>query len=697
MTTLSRRGFLKGAVALGAGAVLYRYAGGGWKIVTAAPGTETRQLRLVHTNDHHSRIEPAPNVTIARVNNVNVTRNLGGVARRKTLFDAVRADVTWTTFAGSIDDRLFLDAGDVFQGTLYFNQYNGKADRFFYNRLGYATTAIGNHEFDKGDQVLADYISGAPIAGGNPLEPTAFPLVASNMTAVAPSPLLPLYEEEITITASALAVGAPIGKWCKRVIVIMPSGEKIGIVGLTTVETTNIASPSAAITFGSEYPGIVNAQAAILRTTGGCKTVIALTHIGYAADLLLAPELVGVNIIVGGHSHTPLLPDPVPAGSPQPFGATRLAVYPRVIAGADGKSVVVVQDWEWAKWIGDLVIGFDALGEVVTVAGGGVFSAKIKPVWADGLSTGSNPPRALIPGEEAEITPDATFQADITNTFRPAIDALGSTVVGTNTAALSNSNVRARETALGNFLADAIRDKVAKFADNTPSTPLVCILNGGGIRTSLDAGPITVGEILQIMPFGNTVGRVTVTGAQLKAALENGVSALQPGAAVDASRNAVGSGRFPNVSGIKYTADISKLSAQPALAATSTLPALPARPGQRISNVQVLEGSTYVALDLAKTYRVASLSFVINGGDGYSVFRTSGDLADPAVGGGTGQIDSGLIDADAVQDYIKAQPESTINPLIADRIKVIQTTKLNLPLIRNVAPATTPVAVLNGD
>jgi len=696
MTTLSRRGFLKGAVALGAGAVLYRYAGGGWKIVTAAPGTETRQLRLVHTNDHHSRIEPAPNVTIARVNNVNVTRNLGGVARRKTLFDAVRADTTWTSNATYVNDRLFIDAGDVFQGTLYFNQYNGKADRFFYNRLGYATNAIGNHEFDKGDQVLADYISGVPIAGGQPSEPIAFPLVASNMTAVAPSPLLPLYEEEITITASALAAGAPIGKWCKRVIVIMPSGEKIGIVGLTTVETTNIASPSAAITFGSEYADIVNAQAAILRTTGGCKTVIALTHIGYAADILLAPLLTGVNIIVGGHSHTPLLPDPDPVGAPQPFGATRVAVYPRVITGADNKSVVVVQDWEWAKWIGDLVIGFDANGEVTTVASG-----VIKPVWADGLVPTPNPnnvpPRALIPGEEAEITPEATFQSAITDTFRPAIDALGNTVIGANTAALSNSNVRARETALGNFLADAIRDKVAKFADNTPSTPLVCILNGGGIRTSLDAGPITVGEILQIMPFGNTVGRVTVTGAQLKAALENGVSALQPGAAVDASRNAVGSGRFPNVSGIKYTADISKLSAQPALAATSTLPALPARPGQRISNVLVLEGSTYLPLDLTKPYRVATLSFVINGGDGYSVFRTSGDLADPSVGGGTGQIDSGLIDADAVQDYIKAQPESTINPLIADRIKVIQTTRVNLPLIRNVAPATTPVGVLNGD
>ena len=420
--------------------------------------------------------------------------------------------------------------------------------------------------------------------------------------------------------------------------------------------------------------------------------MIALTHIGYAADILLAPLLTGVNIIVGGHSHTPLLPDPVPAGAPQPFGATRVAVYPRVITGADNKSVVVVQDWEWGKWIGDLVIGFDALGEVTTIASG-----VIKPVWADGLVSGSNPPRALIPGEEPAIDPEPAFQTAITTSFKPAVDALGNAVIGTNTALLSNANSRSRENALGNFLADAVRASVAKFADETPAIPLVGLLNGGGIRANLDAGPITVGEILTVTPFANTISRVTVTGAQLKAALENGVSALQPGAAVDASRNIVGSGRFPNVSGLKYTVDISKLAAQAPQLATSTLPALPARPGQRISNVQVLEGTTYVPLVLTKSYRVATLNFVMNGGDGYSAFRTSGDLADPSVGGATGQLDSGPIDADAVQDYIKAQPNATINPQIEDRIKVIQTTKVNLPMIGKGAPATTPVAVLNGD
>lgn len=679
MTTLSRRGFLKGAVALGAGAVLYRYAGG-FRIVTAAPGPEVRQMRLVHTNDHHSRIEPATAITIARVNNANVTRNLGGVARRKTIFDQIRADTAWTGNATYADDQLFLDAGDIFQGTLYFNVYSGKADRFFYNRLGYAASAIGNHEFDKGDQALADFINGAPIASGQPSEPIAFPMVASNMTAGAASPLNALFQEEIAITLTALAANAPIGKWCRRVIVTMPSGEKVGICGLITVETSNIASPSAAISFDPNYATVINAQAAALRAAG-CNTVIALTHIGYTADRALAPQLSGVNMIVGGHSHTPLLPDP--AGNPQPFGATSVAAYPQIIKDLDNKDIVVVQDWEWAKWVGDIVVGFDAAGEVTSVTGG-----TIRPVWADGLGT---PPRALIAGEGAEITPETTFQDAIVSTFKPAVDALGSAVVGTAARALSNTNVRARETELGNLLADAIRDRVARFADNTPDIPLVCILNGGGIRTSINAGEITVGEVLQVMPFGNTVSRVTVTGAQLKAALENGVSALQPGAALDASRNAVGSGRFPNVSGMRYTADISLLAAQPALAATATAPAVPARPGQRITSVEILEGTEYRPLDLAKTYRVATLNFIMNGGDGYSVFTSRGDQANPAVGAATGQLDSGLIDADTVQDYIRSQPNSTVDPQLEGRITVLRTTVVRLPLIRN-APAPTPVA-----
>lgn len=688
MTTLSRRGFLKGAVALGAGAVLYQLGGGRFKIVMAA-GPVVRQLRLVHTNDHHARIEPV-GVTIraASGGNAAVTRNLGGVARRKTLFDTVRGDTAWATLPAFANDRLFLDAGDYFQGTLYFNQYLGKADRFFYNRLGYAASTFGNHEFDRGDQVLADFIAGVPIAQGQPAEPTAFPIIASNVTAGAASPLAALFQEQIDLTVANLNLAnpVPIGKWGHRAVLTLPSGEKVGIVGLTTVETDNIAQPSDAISFNAEYANIVNAQAAILRgAPNNCNTVILLSHIGYQPDLVLAPQLTGVNIIVGAHSHTPLLPNS--GGQPQPFGATAQGLYPTTLNGADAKPIIVVQDWEWGKWIGDLVVGFDADGLVSVISG------TIQPVWADGLSTGGNPPRALIPGEGAEITPEASFQAAITSSFKPAIDQLSNTVIGTNTAALSNAEVRLKETALGNFLADAIRNQVSKFADNTPTIPLVAIYNGGGIRASLNEGPITVGEVLQIQPFGNTLGRVTVTGAQLKAALENGVSALTPGAALDTSRSPISNGRFPNVSGMRYTVDVRKPSAQVALPANGDVPAVPARPGQRIVKVEILEGDSYVPLDPAKIYRVAALSFLINGGDGYFAFTAGGDRADPSVGGATGQIDSGLIDADVVQDYIKAQPNATINPRTEGRITVIRQVTY-LPFIGNGAPAAAPAAEL---
>jgi 5'-nucleotidase/UDP-sugar diphosphatase len=653
MTKLSRRGFLKGSVALGAGFVLYRYAGG-FRITNAQAGPEVRQLRLVHTNDHHSRIEPAPSITV-RSGSQSATRNLGGVARRKTLFDAIALEAPPV---GVTRDTIFLDAGDVFQGTLYFNQFLGAADQFFYNQLGYAAQAIGNHEFDMGDQVLADFIAGA-----------TYPIVAANMTAVAPSPLAALYAD----------VPAP-GQWGKRVVVDRPNGANVGIFGLTTVETANISRPSANVTFSGEYAAIANAQAALLRAPGSdANIVVALTHIGYSADRNLAAEAVGINVIVGGHSHTPLLPDDLVG---QPVGATRVDAYPQIITGADGNAVVVVQDWEWAKWVGDITIGFDANGVVTEVKG-----ADILPVWADGLGA---TPRALLPGEGAEITPNAAFQTQIDTVYKPQIVALSNQLVGATTVELSNSLSRSRENALGNFLADAIRAKVASFSNNPNNYPVVCILNGGGIRTSIPAGAITVGKILEVQPFGNTVAQVDVTGAQLKAALESGVSALQPGAARDASRNVVGSGRFPNVSGLRYTVNPNGRAAQPPLAATSTQAAVPAQPGSRILEVEVLEGDTYVPLDLEKMYRVASLSFIINGGDGYSAFTAGGDLADPAVGGGTNQLDSGLIDADVTIEYIQAQPNDTISPRVEGRITVNYLTML--PITRGAGTTTQAAA-----
>ncbi len=294
-------------------------------------------------------------------------------------------------------------------------------------------------------------------------------------------------------------------------------------------------------------------------------------------------------------------------------------------------------------------------------------ASTVIPVWANDVPSSRSP----LPGEPpTAIAPFAGFETAITTTFKPRIDALNSQIFGASLVELPNADVRARETALGNLIADAFRDRIVKAGGNPAGVPIVAIINGGGIRTSLPAGVLTVGRLREVMPFGNTLCYVDLTGAQLKAALENGYSALLPGAARGADRNPVGTGRFAQVSGLKVVVDVSGNAAQPPLDATSTQPAIPARPGTRVRSVEVRVGDGFEPLDPAKTYRVVTNSFMLAGGDGYSVFTSRGDLADPAVGGGRNQFNTFLIDADVVQEYIEAQPNRTVNPRVDGRLSV---------------------------
>lgn len=618
MRRVSRRSFLRAAVQLGAGAILYKFDNGTFKIALAA-GPETYQLRIVHTNDHHSRIEPV-GVTIGSSGGASITRNLGGVSRRRTLFDAIRAEPTPV-------DKLFLDAGDVFQGTLYFNRFEGVADQWFYNQLGYHVGTIGNHEFDKGDQIFANFVAAA-----------TYPIVCANLAAAAPSPLNPL---------KVAGASTGVGQIADRTIVTLPSGKKIGVFGLITPETANISSPSAAVTFDEDLAAVAQAQVDALKAAGA-DIVVALTHIGYLNDLELARATRGISVIVGGHSHTPLLNNP---GNDLPYGQPRNdGPYPTVATDLDNNTTLVLSDWEWGKWVGDVVIGFDAANLVTSAASG----SNPKPVWADGIVGG----RALLPNEGAEIAPDAAFETQITTVYKPEITTLANTLIGSTTVELSNALVRSAETPLGNLLADSFRAwMLDRPADNPDNLPLVVLLNGGGIRTSIPAGDIMLGQLLEVTPFGNTLARVDLTGAQLKAALENGVSALG---------GTSGTGRFPQVSGLRFWFSRRGLPARPPVAATSTTPALPAQPGTRVARVQVLIGSEYEELEPARLYRVITNNFMMGGGDGYFVMTTAGDRADPSVGGGVNQLDTGFIDADVSSAYVTAN--SPLTPLVEGRI-----------------------------
>jgi 5'-nucleotidase len=148
---------------------------------------------------------------------------------------------------------------------------------------------------------------------------------------------------------------------------------------------------------------------------------------------------------------------------------------------------------------------------------------------------------------------------------------------------------RAMECPMGNLVADAMLARVAGQGVQ------IAIENGGGLRASIDEGEVTMGEVLTVLPFQNTLSTFEITGAVVIEALENGVSQIEEGA-----------GRFPQVAGMTFTVD----AAQPA--------------GSRISDVMVAGAP----IDPAATYSVVSNNYVRNGGDGYAMFRDAANAYD---------------------------------------------------------------------
>ncbi|MCG5058805.1 MAG: 5'-nucleotidase C-terminal domain-containing protein [Limnoraphis sp. WC205] len=491
-------------------------------------------LRVLHTNDHHAHLEAVE---------VGDT-NLGGIAQRKTLIDSLRSEEKAPT--------LLLDAGDIFQGTLYFNKYLGEADLPFYNELNYAAVAIGNHEFDKGQQVLADFIKQAQ-----------FPMVSANIEVASDSPLSGL-----------------IKPWIVEDI----QGQKIGILGLTTEETALLSSPGEGVVFIDKVEAAKKAVAALQKQ--GVNKIIALTHLGFSNDLELARQVDGIDIIIGGHSHTPLGNMP---GATEP--------YPVVEKTPNGDTVLFVTDWEWGKYLGDLQVSFDSKGRLIDWQGS---------------------PHAV----DDNIKPDETFIGQL-DEFKKPLDDLRQQVIGKTTVKLDGdrANIRTQETNLGNLIADAILTKMN--VDNGQ----IAIVNGGGIRASIPAGEVTVGQVLEVLPFGNTVTRLDLTGSQIKQALEHGVSRVEQG-----------DGCFPHVSGIRL----------------SWNPKSPA--GSRIVEVQIRDQKgNEKPLDLNATYRVVTNDFMMGGGDGYEIFKE-----------GENQVDTGFLLSDVVIDYIRNQ--SPLNLQAENRI-----------------------------
>jgi len=353
-------------------------------------------------------------------------------------------------------------------------------------------------------------------------------------------------------------------------------GLTVGVLGLSTKDTPFTTHPKNVEGLVFEDPLEV-AKRLVPQLAQEADLIVALTHIGYENDRELALAVPEIDVIVGGHSHT-LLAEPVQVGE-----------------------TIIVQAHEWGKYLGYLRLVVDG-GKVVAYEGG------------------------LLP-VTPEVSPEESISRRIAAWESRVSERLG-LVVGEALVHLDGEReqVRLRETNLGNLVADLVRETAS--AD-------IALMNGGGIRRSVQPGPITLGTIYEVLPFENTVVGLLLTGEQVLAALENGVS-LYPEAA----------GRFLQVSGLSFTFD----------------PAAP--PGQRVKEVRVGAGPADPLgrpLDLDATYRVAVIDFMAAGGDEYTML-----VGAPRYFGAMAQ--GGTYLAELLADYIASA--SPVVQAVEGRIKL---------------------------
>lgn len=372
-----------------------------------APGV----LTLLHTNDVHGHYLPEPADWLPD------RAPVGGFVRLEQEVRALRD----ARPPGSV---LVLDGGDQLTGTpltdLLVNGSRGGAMHALFKAVGYDAWAVGNHEFDKGLDNLVAYTRDHP----------AVPLSA-NLRSPEGAPLLPRQELSHVFEVS---------------------GVRVGVVGLTTAGLATLMNRKDFARL-QLLPEVEATKAEVARLDPITDLVVVLSHIGVEADVRLAEQVPGIDLIVGGHSHTRL-------ESAKQVNGTWI-----VQAGSYTRSLGVV----------DLVVDGDAIAN---------FHYELRD----------------LPAATAPVPPDATLVKLVAG-YEAEINKVYGEVVSSAVTTLGRDYHH--ESALGRWITDALKDGTGAE---------VAFYNGGGLRADLPAGPVTQGALFQCFPFGNQVMTFRISG-----------------------------------------------------------------------------------------------------------------------------------------------------------------------------------------
>ncbi|KAG5984069.1 hypothetical protein E4U55_006204 [Claviceps digitariae] len=268
-------------------------------------------LSFFHVNDVHAHLDQ---FTKGGADCNDATKGcVGGYARIKTKVDELRSKKP---------DHLWLNAGDEFQGTLFYSFYGGEKIAETINRLKFDAMTLGNHEWDGGDDKLGHFVRNL-----------TFPVVSCNVKST---------QKDLNETIKNYHIFEK---------------HDLAVIGATTESTPRISNVGPGTTFLDPIPEIQRAIYEIRNTTK-VKRIVALTHLGYDVDKKLAEQTEGLSLIIGGHSHT-LLGDMDKAEGK----------YPTIVKDQSGQEVFVVTAYRWGEYIGSIELTFDKHGRALSYHG----------------------------------------------------------------------------------------------------------------------------------------------------------------------------------------------------------------------------------------------------------------------------------------------------------------------------------------
>jgi 5'-nucleotidase len=529
-------------------------------------------LTVLHNNDGESDL----------INLGVGLEDFGGAARFKTVVENLK----WSSIHGPPSQpgakrgMILVSSGDNFLAGPEFNASQEKGVPFYdtiaMDLIGYDAVTIGNHDFDFGPDILADFIEGYIY--------TAPPYMSANL----------IYEGEPRL--QALFDQGRIA----RSIVVKERGEEIGIIGATTPNLRFISSPRN-VEVIEDVAAVVQAEVDKLEAMGINK-IIFISHLqDINGDIALANQINGLDVMVAGGGDE-LLANPgdllIPGDEGEVFGP-----YPMTAIGADGTEIPVVTTSGQYGYVGQLVVGFDKWGNVIELD-----EDLSGPYRVAGDDCGGT-----FPCDDA-VKPDPMVQALVTDSVAAYVDDLANNIIGTSVYDLDGrrSSVRSKEANEGNLIADALFWQSTQLAvDFGVAAPDVALQNGGGIRNDsiVPAGPISQLTTFSMVPFPNFVTVLeNIPRSQFKEIMENAVSRTQPGDTPG------GTGRFAQIAG--FTMVWSGSGIAQVLNPDGTV----ATPGTRVQEITLDDGTVIVAggsVVAGPDLTVATIDFLARGGDEY--------------------------------------------------------------------------------